>query len=100
MTIFLAGAAGAVGRPLSQLLVADGHRVVGTTRSAEKATWLTMIGVEPVIVDVYDAAALQRAVVTARPSVVIHQLTDLPAVYDPATFPAALVGNARVRDEG
>lgn len=100
MTIFLAGAAGAVGRPLSRLLVADGHRVVGTTRSPDKAAWLSTIGVEPVVVDVYDAPALARAVAAARPSVVIHQLTDLPAVYDPATFPAALARNARVRDEG
>jgi uncharacterized protein YbjT (DUF2867 family) len=100
MTIFLAGAAGAVGRPLSRLLVADGHRVIGTTRSPDKAAWLSTIGVEPIVVDVYDATALTRAVVAARPVVVIHQLTDLPAVYDAATFPAALVRNARVRDEG
>jgi nucleoside-diphosphate-sugar epimerase len=100
MTIFLAGAAGAVGRPLSQFLVAEGHRVVGTTRSREKAAWLAMIGVEPVVVDVYDAEQLKQAVIDARPSAVIHQLTDLPAVYDPATFSAALVRNARVRDEG
>ena len=100
MTVFLAGAAGAVGRPLSLKLVAAGHRVVGTTRSADKAAWLTSIGVEPTIVDVYDAAALKAAVVAARPEVVLHQLTDLPQVYDPATFPSALAGNARVRDEG
>ena len=100
MTVFLAGATGAVGRPLCRLLVADGHRVVGTTRSAERAATLKVLGVEPVIVDVYDAAALRQAVADARPAVVIHQLTDLPAVFDAATFPASLVRNARVRDEG
>lgn len=100
MRIFLAGAAGAVGKPLSRKLVAAGHHVFGTTRSSDKAAWLRSIGVEPVIVDVYDAPSLRAAVVAARPEVVLHQLTDLPQVYDPATLPAALVGNARVRDEG
>lgn len=61
---------------------------------------LAAMGVEPIVVDVFARDALRRAVVTARPDVVIHQLTDLPAVYDPVSFPAALVGNARVRDEG
>ena len=98
--VFLAGAAGSVGRPLCRLLVADGVHVIGTTRSAEKASMLASMGVEPVVVDVYDRDALIRAVVSARPDVVIHQLTDLPAVFDPATLPAALVRNARVRDEG
>ncbi len=61
--IFLAGAAGAVGQPLSRLLVADGWHVTGTTRSAERAETLRALGVEPVIVDVYDAAGLRDAVV-------------------------------------
>ena len=100
MTVFLAGASGAVGRPLCRLLVADGIHVVGATRFPEKAPMLAAMGVEPVVVDVFDRDALRRAVMAARPDVVIHQLTDLPAVYDAATFSDALVRNARVRDEG
>lgn len=98
--IFLAGAAGAVGRPLCRLLVGDGFHVVGTTRSATKAAMLSAMGVEPVVVDVYDARALTSAVVAARPEVVIHQLTDLPPGLDPVLLPAALIRNARIRDEG
>jgi nucleoside-diphosphate-sugar epimerase len=98
--IFLAGAGGAVGRRLSLLLVADRHHVVGTTRSAEKSVALTKLGLEPVVVDVFDAPALRQAVAAARPDVVIHQLTDLPAALNPAEMPAALVRNARLRDEG
>ncbi len=98
--IFLAGAGGAVGRPLCRLLIADGHHVVGTTRSADKAAMLSAMGVEAVIVDVFDAAALSRAVVAARPDVVIHQLTDLPPALNPALMPAALIRNARIRDYG
>ena len=37
----------------------------------------------PVIVDVFDAEALTQRP-WARPDVVIHQLTDLPDVNDPA----------------
>jgi nucleoside-diphosphate-sugar epimerase len=98
--IFLAGASGAVGRRLVPLLVAAGHRVTGTTRVSEKADELRGLGAEPVIVDVFDAAALAQKVAAARPAIVIHQLTDLPRDLDPQKMPAALVRNARIRDEG
>lgn len=99
-TVFLAGAAGAVGRRLVPLLVAAGHRVVGTTRSAERAQALVAAGVEPAVVDVFDAAALSVAVSAARPNIVIHQLTDLPYGLDPARMDEALVRNARLRVDG
>lgn len=100
MRIFLAGATGVIGRPLVPLLVADGHTVTGTTRSAAKADALRAAGATPAVVDVYDAAALNKAVVAASPEVVIHQLTDLPQVADPAKLGAALEANARLRIEG
>jgi nucleoside-diphosphate-sugar epimerase len=98
--IFLAGASGAIGRRLSPLLVADGCRVVGSTRSKDKAPLLRAMGVEPVVVDVFDAGALRDAVAASRPDVVIHQLTDLPFALDAAKMTEALVRNARLRDEG
>ncbi len=98
--VFLAGATGAIGRPLCRLLVADGWQVTGTTRSAAKVPLLRELGVEPVVIDVYDAAGLMAAVVAARPSVVIHQLTDLPPALDPALMADALVRNARLREVG
>ena len=99
-TIFLAGAAGAIGRCLGPMLVADGWRVVGTTRSPDRAAQLQQCGVEPAIVDVYDAAALVRAVSRAAPAIVIHQLTDLPRDADPSQLDEARARNARIRDEG
>lgn len=99
-TVFLAGAAGAVGIRLAPLLIADGWRVVGTTRSSEKAVRLRDLGVGPVIVDVFDAAALVAAVADAAPDVVIHQLTDLPPGLDPVLMAEATQRNARIRDEG
>ena len=99
-TVFVAGASGVVGRVLCRLLVADGWRVAGSTRSSERASGLAAIGVEPVVVDVFDAPALQRAVTAARPRAVVHQLTDLPDRFDPADRAAALERNARVREAG
>ena len=98
--VFLAGAAGAIGRRLVPLLVQRGWQVVGTTRSADKAEALAAAGVQPVVVDVFDAQALARAVANARPAVVLHQLTDLPAGLDPARMGEAIARNARIRTEG
>jgi nucleoside-diphosphate-sugar epimerase len=98
--IFLAGAGGVIGRHLVPLLLADGWRIVGTTRSEEKTTALRQMGVEPVIVDVFDADAVRQAVVRAQPEVVIHQLTDLPAGLDPSLLEQSIPRNARLRDVG
>jgi nucleoside-diphosphate-sugar epimerase len=100
MKIFLAGAAGAIGKRLVSLLLDAGHHVVGTTRSTSKANALRAAGVEPVIVDVFDAPALSRAVSAARPDIVIHQLTDLPPGLEPARMAEGTQRNARMRREG
>jgi nucleoside-diphosphate-sugar epimerase len=100
MRIFLAGASGAIGRRLVPLLLDAGHRVQGTTRSSTKAEALRAAGVEPVVVDVFDAEALSRALSAARPEIVIHQLTDLPPGLDPSQMAEALPRNARIRREG
>ena len=100
MRIFLAGAAGVVGRRLVPLLVGAGHQVTGTTRSPEKAAELARAGAAAAVVDVFDAPALTRAVVAAKPDVVIHQLTDLPDVFDRDTMAAAAKHNSRIRIEG
>jgi nucleoside-diphosphate-sugar epimerase len=98
--LFLAGATGAIGRRVAPLFVAAGWRVVGTTRSSDKAPMLREWGVEPVVVDVFDAAALRAALEAVRPQVVMHQLTDLPPGLDPARMAEASQRNARIRDEG
>lgn len=98
--IFIAGATGAVGKPLCRLLVADGWQVTGSTRKPERASELRALGVEPVIVDVFDADKLRTTLLTARPDVVIHQLTDLPLGLDPAQMAAGRARNARIREEG
>lgn len=98
--IFVAGATGAIGRKLLPLLVADGHVVIGTTRAAHKAAALEALGAEPVLVDVFDAPSLRTAVTRARPEIIIHQLTDLPQVFNGPLDAATTARNARLRVEG
>ncbi|BAZ27203.1 NAD-dependent epimerase/dehydratase [Kalymmatonema gypsitolerans NIES-4073] len=57
MKILIAGATGAIGRPLVTRLVAAGHEVIGMTRTSEKAHVLTKLGAKPVVVDAFDAVA-------------------------------------------
>jgi len=99
-TIFLAGATGAIGLPLSRLLIAEGWKVYGSTRTEAKTDQLRKIGVEPVVVDVYDAELLNKILADIHPEVVIHQLTDLPYALEESKMTEALVSNARLRTEG
>jgi nucleoside-diphosphate-sugar epimerase len=98
--VFLAGASGAIGKRLLPLLLDAGHQVAGTTRSVAKAEELRAFGAQPVLLDVFDAQALSRAVMAARAEVVIHQLTDLPKGLDPGRMADASIRNARIRREG
>ena len=78
MRVFVAGASGAIGRPLVPKLIAAGHEVTGMTRSEEKAEAVRAAGARAAIVDVFDADALRAAMAEATPEVVVHQLTALP----------------------
>jgi nucleoside-diphosphate-sugar epimerase len=100
MKIFLAGASGAIGRRLTPLLLAEGHQVTGMTRNPQTARALEAAGLIAVVVDVYQANALRRIVMNARPEIVIHQLTDLPHAFDEAELAASQPRNARIRVEG
>ena len=78
MNVFVAGGTGAIGVPLTRALVAAGHHVTASTRSAANAPMLQRLGATLSIVAALDAEALRRAVVAAHPTHVIHQLTALP----------------------
>lgn len=100
MKILIAGGTGAIGRPLTAQLLAKGHALVALTRSQEKAQALLEQGIEPAIVDVFDADALKKVVGRARPDVVIEQLTALPGHYTREAMNAATTSNTRLRLQG
>ena len=100
MKVFLAGATGAIGKRLVPLLLRAGYGVVGTARSTTKVDALRAAGVEPVVVDVFDASSLSRVVSGARPAVGVQQLTDLPPGLNPSQMEEGTRRNARMRLEG
>ena len=100
MRIFVAGATGAIGRPLIAQLLTKGHDIVALTRSSEKAETLAKQGVEPAIADVFDPDSVKAAVTRAQPEVVIEQLTSYPKTYTRESMSAATALNTRIRLEG
>ena len=100
MRIFVAGATGAVGRALIPALLSAGHLVTGMTRSPEKAAAIRRAGAEPVVADGLNARAVRAAVISARPDVIIDQMTDLATVTDLRHFDRAFANTNRLRTDG
>jgi nucleoside-diphosphate-sugar epimerase len=94
--VLLFGATGAIGRQLVAMLLVGGHSVIGTTRREARAAELTAVGASAVVVDAFDSEGVAQSVAAARPDVIIHQLTDLAAGFDPPS----LRSNARLRIVG
>jgi nucleoside-diphosphate-sugar epimerase len=80
MRVFIAGATGAVGSRLVPLLVASGHEVVGTSRSADRLGAIEAAGARGVVMDGLDVASVRAAVLDTRPDVIVHELTGLDGI--------------------
>jgi nucleoside-diphosphate-sugar epimerase len=89
-----------IGRRLVPLLTGAGHFVSGTTRDADKVPLLKRSGAQAIVLDVFNQRALHDAVARVKPDIIIHQLTNLPKVFDPAKLAQMLADNARLRVEG
>jgi 2-alkyl-3-oxoalkanoate reductase len=100
MRIFVAGATGALGRRLVSLLVEGGHQVTGMTRTAGKAAGLRAAGAEPAVAEALDRDAVLRAVLAARPEVVVHQLTALAGMTSFRRIDQEFALTNRLRTEG
>ena len=100
MRILIAGATGAIGRPLVRRLRANQNEVFALTRSPDSAPALKEIGVEAVVADALDAAAVKAAIGRIRPDAVINELTSLPRHYTPAEMKAVAERDRKVRVEG
>ena len=80
MRVFVTGATGALGRHLVPALVAEGHDVTATTRTAAKAGGLREAGATPVILDGLDRDAVIAEVLVASPDVIVHEMTALASM--------------------
>jgi nucleoside-diphosphate-sugar epimerase len=100
MRVFVAGASGVVGRPLCRRLLGAGHAIVALTRSESNGAQLRELGAEPVVADIYDEAAVSRAMERAKPDAVVHQLTAIPARTHPKHVERDFAPTNRLRTEG
>ncbi len=98
MKIFVAGASGAIGKPLIGKLIQQGHLVTGMTQSDEGAKRIRSQGAKAVIASAFDAAAVSGALRSSESETVIDQLTSLPK--NPAEFASAQAKDRKLRIEG
>ncbi|HEX4660904.1 MAG TPA: NAD(P)-dependent oxidoreductase [Streptosporangiaceae bacterium] len=100
MRVFVAGASGAIGTRLVPQLIAHGHEVIGTFRSAGNAQRLRALGAEPVGLDLLDARAVRKAVLEAEPQAIIHQATALANARFGRSLDRTFGPTNRLRTEG
>jgi len=100
MRVFVAGATGAIGRPLVRQLIEGGHDVSAITRSSARAASLRGQGVDAHVGDALDASQVSELFRKIRPEVVMHQLTTFPTTLRPARTLRDWRQTVRLRVEG
>lgn len=100
MRVFVAGGTGAIGRHLIPALIADGHQVSASTRSAGKSAGLAAAGAVPVVMDGLDRDAVLAAVQKAAPEVIVHQMTALSDLKDFSRFDQEFAVTNQLRTRG
>jgi nucleoside-diphosphate-sugar epimerase len=100
MRVLVVGATGAIGTRLVPQLVARGHEVTGTSRSAAKAGQLRAMGADPVVLDVLDAEAARKVVSATSPHAIIYQATALAGLRFGRNLDKTFGPTNRLRTEG
>lgn len=98
MKVFVAGASGAIGRPLIAGLIRQGLTVTAMTRSQAAGQSLAKLGAAVATVDAFDSVAVEEAVRRSGAEVIVDELTSLPK--NPSEIAAALPGDRKLRIEG
>jgi 2-alkyl-3-oxoalkanoate reductase len=97
MKVLVAGATGAIGRPLASALMAARHEVIGMSSSEHSARSLREKGVEGVVANALDENVVLTLVRKVRPDAVIEELTSLPKSYTPEEMKAAAERDRNLR---
>jgi nucleoside-diphosphate-sugar epimerase len=100
MRVFVAGAAGAIGRYLVPQLVARGHDVIATTRNPSKISTLESLGATGVVLDGLNAHAVGEAVAQAEPEAIVHQMTAISTKADLRHFDRWFATTNALRTKG
>ncbi len=99
MRVFVAGGTGALGKRLLPLLIAEEHEVIALVRSAARTGMVEALGAKAAIADALNQDELAQRVENARPDVIIHQLTAIPAALDFRKLDEAFATTNRLRTQ-
>ena len=97
MKVFVAGASGALGIPITRQLIEHGHEVIGLTHSATGSRRLEALGARPVVADALDREALLRATEGLTADAIVHEVT---ALTRPPLRISGMAPTNRLRTEG
>jgi nucleoside-diphosphate-sugar epimerase len=100
MRVFVVGASGAIGTRLVPQLLDRGHEVIGTATSPERATRVSALGAEAIVLDLLDPPAVREAVLAAEPEAIVHEATALANLSDFKHFDRSFAQTNRLRTEG
>ena len=95
MKVFVTGASGVIGRRAVPLLLKAGHEVTAAIHSAEHRVPLAQLGAKPLVADLFDGPALERAL--AGHDAAINLATHMPGSMLGALLPGAWRENDRLR---
>jgi nucleoside-diphosphate-sugar epimerase len=77
MKVLVAGANGAIGTPLTRLLVSRGHDVLGLIHDPAGSAAVRALGGQPVVADALNRVGLLRALEGLSADAIVHELTAL-----------------------
>src|SRR5262245_51210297 len=97
MKVFITGATGVLGRPVSRMLVDTGHTVRALARSSANELRLREIGADPVRANLFDTSSLRAAIGDCE--AILHLATHIPPSSQ-ARRRSAWRENDRIRTEG
>lgn len=100
MRVLVAGATGAIGRPLISALVASHREVIGIASTEGGVQTLRDKGVEGFVADAMDRNAIETVIRKVRPEAIIEELTSLPKKYTPEEMRAAAERDRKLRIVG
>lgn len=86
MKVFVAGGTGVLGRAALTPLVQAGHKVRSSARGEEKAALVRRLGAEPVEVNLFESAAVRRAVAGSDAVRLTTKFGRMAKLRDPRTW--------------
>ena len=100
MKVLIAGATGAIGKPLLSCLDVAGHELFALVRSRKAAGTREATRAHEVVTDALDSASVLEVVQHTKPDVIVNELTSLPKHYTPEAMKAAATRDKEVRVKG